>query len=90
MTNIEEWKLGSGNSGAKEETYKMCCYIAGGEKSEYMADVRDLETVYPGNDELYIKDTETNQLYKLTFKIDAKAARAEMISLLGAGNVKII
>ncbi len=84
VSSVEEWKerVAPGN--------KICCYMSGGENSEYMNDVVEIASAYTGNDELYIKDTSTNELFKTAIRINAFAARAELISVLGEGNVKIV
>lgn len=88
VTSVEEWKETSTEKTAPD--HKICCYIAGGENNKYMDDILEISSAYPGKDELYIKDTETNALYKTDVRLNALSARAELISILGEGNVRLV
>lgn len=86
LNSIEEWKETSADTRSDK---KICCYIAGGEDNPYMDDITEISAAYPGKDEMYIKDTEEGRLYKTAIRLNAGAARAELIALLGEGNVKL-
>lgn len=85
-SSIEEWKETSADAHSGR---KICCYIAGGENNPYMDEIMEISSAYPGRDEMYIKDTEDGKLYKTAVKLNAETARAELIALLGEGNVKL-
>lgn len=88
-TNIEEWKTATVEPEQKGEAKKICCYLAGGKDSPLSADVLDIACAYPGRDTLYIKDTDTGNIFKCGSPVDANRARAEMVGLLGENNVRI-
>ena len=88
VSTIEEWKESAAQS-KKADAKKICCYIAGGEKNPQMSEVLDVAAAYPGDDELYVKDTVTNKLYRTASRLNAVGARAELIMILGEGNVKL-
>ena len=88
-TNIEEWKTATVEPEQKGEAKKICCYLAGGKDSPLSADVLDIACAYPGRDTLYIKDTDTGNMFKCGSPVDANRARAEMVGLLGENNVRI-
>ena len=54
-----------------------------------MDEILDISSAYPGGDELYIKDPDAGRLYKTAVRLNATAARAELVMLLGEGNVKL-
>lgn len=87
ISSIEEWK-DAGDAPAKAVA-RICCYIAGGEASPFMAEIMDIASAYPGGDEMYIKDTSTGELFRSPVRLNAPSARAELVTLLGEGNVKL-
>lgn len=87
ITSIEEWK----DRAAEEVAVgrKICCYVAGGENNPAMSEISEISEAYPGKDELYIKDTATGELFRTAVRLNAVAAQAELLALLGEGNVKL-
>ena len=88
VSAVEEWKESSAPE-TKDETRKICCYLANGDRNDKMSEVLEIAQAYRGEDELYIKDTTANKLYKTAVKLNALSARAELIMLLGDENVKL-
>ena len=90
VTSIEEWQDASVQEQPAEESKRICCYLSGGLDSELMNGIFDIARTYPGKDMLYIKDTDNGTLYRSAIKLNARHARAELVTLLGENNVKIV
>lgn len=86
VSAIDEWKELSVETRSDK---KICCYVEGGENNPYMDEILEISSAYPGRDEMFIKDTSDGKLYKTAVKLNAASARAELIALLGEGNVKL-
>lgn len=88
VSAIDEWKEAAAETSVVPDK-KICCYIPGGEDNPNMDEILDISSAYPGGDELYIKDPDAGRLYKTAVRLNATAARAELVMLLGEGNVKL-
>lgn len=77
------------DSGANKKGKRICCYLEGGEQNEVYPELIDIAKAYPGFDQLYIKNTETGQLFLSPVRLNIDEAHPELSAAVGAKNVKL-
>ncbi len=67
---------------------KLCCYFSL-KNERLLEEVREIMYAYPGNDYIYVKNTDDGKLYRLGNKFSVeKLSESELCALLGEANVK--
>ncbi len=74
---------------ADANTRKLCCYFSLADKGK-AAELEEIVAAYPGNDYIYVKNTDDNKLYRLSDKFGIEQMSvAELCALFGEENIKI-
>ncbi|MCH5161339.1 MAG: DNA polymerase III subunit alpha [Clostridiales bacterium] len=71
------------------DTRKICCYFSLDERKKH-EELNEIVAAYPGNNYLYVKNTDDDKLYLLSKNFEiSNMSVGELCALFGEGNVKL-